>query len=854
MVALLDYQRFRAGRAIGSVTFSRRAGAVGSITIPAGTPITDAADKIRYVTTERYDMQAGETTAEVRIQGAAAATPVVDAGVLTVIQRAIAGLDSVTNPRPTTQATADETDEALRARARDALLAANKGTLEAMRNGLLAVQGVRDAKIEEMPNGIPGEIRVTVSLAEPPPGGDLPPEVLARIEELRPAGIRVLKNQAGQTALAANVALVLAGSALPPAAVEAVHEGVRGRLTAEIARRGVGERIRVKPLVAALLADERIVDATLTLAAKGGAAAEPGSDFQPDAGTSVSLDPADIAFAADTFATAAAAAGQAVRVEVRATIGVILSAGVTPDAAKAELTARLSDFFGKLAPGATVNSAAVLAALKNDARYGLDPLKLVGHTDRRRPVRAGRRRRPGLRRPAGPDFRGRLGGVRRMTTLERILDVLPPPYSTAADSTLAALLGVFALECDALGEDIDRLRRTHWINQAYRFEDATRLGALLGISPLPWETLESYRARLLPLAASRLDGTLAPGDIRAFVHDYLRNAEDALDATFVPGMPTDEDQAFRMLPDRPLWRPLELAENPPRLRPSPVLAARNGSVPHLFRWTEHNNGLDEALVTFRIAGLSGGRTAVPVLLNLSSGDMIFYADRLLPGAELNVASAGDAASPRLARATLDGNDVTRKLRSVSRFALGSVLEPGDCDLEPRLPQMLRGANDWLFVALGIYDVRGFDQVFFALADDALFEGAFDQTRFDHALFPSGPRARLAIEWTETEPASFEVRIPRGIVFEPAGSPADAAPHTLVGRRVAARDRRAPRRRGPRARPLPAVRRDPATDRPAPAALDPPRPRARALGRGRGRRHRRPFRREQPWPDAVRVRG
>ena len=377
VVALLNYQRFRAGRAIGSVTFSRRAGAVGSITIPAGTPITDAADKIRYLTTERYDLLAGETTAEVRIQGAAAATPVVDAGVLTVVQRAIAGLDSVTNPRPTTQATADETDEALRARARDALLAANKGTLEAMRNGLLAVQGVRDAKIEEMPNGIPGEIRVTVSLAEPPPGGDLPPEVLARIEELRPAGIRVLKDQAGQSALAAKVALVLAGSALPPAAVEAVHQGVRDRLSAEIARRGVGERIRVKPLVAALLADERIVDATLTLATKGGAAAEPGSDFQPDAGASVALDPADIAFAADAFATAAAAAGQAVRVEVRAMIGAILSVGVTPDAAKAELTARLTDFFGKLAPGATVNSAALLVALKNDARYGLDPLKLA---------------------------------------------------------------------------------------------------------------------------------------------------------------------------------------------------------------------------------------------------------------------------------------------------------------------------------------------------------------------------------------------------------------------------------------------------------------------------------------------
>ena len=232
-----------------------------------------------------------------------------------------------------------------------------------------------------------------------------------------------------------------------------------------------------------------------------------------------------------------------------------------------------------------------------------------------------------------------------MTTIERILDVLPPPYSAAADSTLAALLGVFALECDVLAEDIDRLRRSHWINQAYRFEDAARLGALFNIPPLAWETLESYRARLLPLAASRLSGALAPGDIRAFVHDYLRNAEDALDATFVPGMPADASQAFGTLPDRPLWRPLELAENPPRTQSSPVLAARNGSVPHLFRWTERNNGLDDAPVTFRIAGLSGRRTAVPVLLNLSSGDMIFYADRLLAGAELECGASGRRRQP-----------------------------------------------------------------------------------------------------------------------------------------------------------------------------------------------------------------
>ena len=128
VVALLGYQRFRAGRPVGTVTFSRRAGAVGEITIPAGTPVTDAADKVRYETVESRLMRAGETTAEIAVRGSTDNTPPVDANVLTVIQRAIAGLDAVTNERPTARATSDESDAELRARARDALISSNKGT------------------------------------------------------------------------------------------------------------------------------------------------------------------------------------------------------------------------------------------------------------------------------------------------------------------------------------------------------------------------------------------------------------------------------------------------------------------------------------------------------------------------------------------------------------------------------------------------------------------------------------------------------------------------------------------------------------------------------------------------------
>ncbi len=81
--------------------------------------------------------------------------------------------------------------------------------------------------------------------------------------------------------------------------------------------------------------------------------------------------------------------------------------------------------------------------------------------------------------------------------------------------------------------------------------------------------------------------------------------------------------------------------------------------------------------------------------------------------------------------------------------------------------LVRGRNDWIYLSLGLFDTRGLDHVFFALADDELYEGVFDQSRFDHALFPSGPAARLALSWVETTPAAFEVRVPRYLVAEPS---------------------------------------------------------------------------------------
>lgn len=341
---------------------------------------------------------------------------------------------------------------------------------------------------------------------------------------------------------------------------------------------------------------------------------------------------------------------------------------------------------------------------------------------------------------------------------------------------LGQLVGGGALEMDALKEDLYRLRRTHWVGSVYRLQDLEKLAALVGVSRLPWEDLASFRSRLIATVRARLHGALDPGSLRQFVYEYLRDAERALDITLVPGLQRRaEDAAFEQDPEDPLYRPLALSENPPVTRRSGALAAVSGRVPYLFRWEEKNRGLAEVAATFMVTGFPGGRTAMPLLANTTTGYLIGYADVLGVGRRLSIDAAPDG-DGREATARIDDLEVTDRLFSVSGFHMGEPFEPDDLDARPLLPRMVRGPNRWVFLSVGRFDLRGLDNVFFAIADDSLREGVFDETSFDHALFPRGPVAKVSMEWTEVEPAAFEIRLPHGVVIEPGDA---HAPHDDV---------------------------------------------------------------------------
>ena len=375
VVALLGYRRYVAGRPVGTVRFSRRAGSPGELTIPAGTAVADAQDTVRYETTETRTMLAGESTAEVRVRGASEGTPVVAAGVLSVIQRAIAGLDTVTNEAPTTTSSQDESDVELRARARVALLTAAKGTLPALTNGLLALPQVQAVSVQERPDGVPGDVRISLSLTEPPADGSIPATVLDAIEDLRPAGIRVLVGKADEVALAARVRLVVSGSSLLPADRDRLHAAATRTLVARIAATQVGQRIRTGALQAALVDGERVLDAAVTLGSVEGGLGTAGADFVPEAGQATRLAATDVSFDPDVL-DAPAAGPAAVPVDVRATARAA-APGVDRETLRAGITARLTSYLAALSPGSVVTAQALLDAVRDDSAYALDPLGLV---------------------------------------------------------------------------------------------------------------------------------------------------------------------------------------------------------------------------------------------------------------------------------------------------------------------------------------------------------------------------------------------------------------------------------------------------------------------------------------------
>ena len=358
-----------------------------------------------------------------------------------------------------------------------------------------------------------------------------------------------------------------------------------------------------------------------------------------------------------------------------------------------------------------------------------------------------------------------------MTRLAPMLDRLPPTLRADGRGLIAQYLAVPDAEMARYDEDMDRVRRSHFVDSAFDRVDLARLGALFDMAPASWEPTALFRIRLLRTVAARLKGAVTRGPLDELMAALLDAAQQALGTRYGNLSPGAGGRVFRdPAPDARPGAPV-FHEFPPRRARDPALVGRGGRVRPLDRITLTNRGLFAAPLEGVVRGLRGGRTAVPLLGNLRTGRVVVFRGVVPCGAELRLSAAGNALT-----ATLDDRDVTDRLITASGFAPGTPL-PLPSEPVPRPILLEPGANEIFFLPLALYGERILDRAALAMPGLEVKLGVFGApgepgTEFDNSLFEEPASAAFDLFWQEAAPASFRFEVPAGAVRRDAAETGD----------------------------------------------------------------------------------
>ncbi len=296
VAALVGVSRRGATHARGEVVLRRPTPAPADITVPAGTLVSTARPpQITVETTEAVTLRRGSfsVAAPVRAQqpgpdGVAAERT------LTVIHRAIFGIEEVLNPAGLAFRGGAEPDDELRSRVSRALESSGRSTVGAIRGALASLEGIReqDVLVQEDHLTSPGLVRVKVAAAITEETAILASRLL---EDHRPAGIRIEHNLPAPTtpipttsqdtggggdgppdtpapALDDVFAPLLARVVVTPADVQLnetqktrLAEVVEAALVGAIDEIGAGEPVVYNRLVSAVMAVHGVLDAVLEI-------------------------------------------------------------------------------------------------------------------------------------------------------------------------------------------------------------------------------------------------------------------------------------------------------------------------------------------------------------------------------------------------------------------------------------------------------------------------------------------------------------------------------------------------------------------------------------------------------------
>lgn len=248
-VRIVGISRTAAVAATGTVQFSRTTPTPAAILIPAGTRVQTVGGQQAFITTEAVIMQTGSSsvTAPVVCTEPGIAGNVA-AGSISSLASILQGIESITNPAPTSGGGDAETDAALRFRA-TTYVPGSRATTTAIRAALLGVPGVTAVNLSEDYE----TNTITAAVA----GGD-DTALLDVLEQCRPAGIAAVLARPETVAVAVTVAATIRAGYTPAA----VQTAIEASLQAYFDTLAIGDPVTFTGLVGAAISPAGVQDVT----------------------------------------------------------------------------------------------------------------------------------------------------------------------------------------------------------------------------------------------------------------------------------------------------------------------------------------------------------------------------------------------------------------------------------------------------------------------------------------------------------------------------------------------------------------------------------------------------------------
>jgi uncharacterized phage protein gp47/JayE len=262
VVAILGIKRNEPDFAAGQVTFTRDPGSREALTIPLGTLVTTIDDerqglvKKAYLTLEEAHLAVGQNQVEVKVQATVRGRQMVtSAATIVVMPRPQPGVKSVDNTQAIHFLGRDrETDEELRQRAKQGLLASGRASGTALEMALLSMPDVRAVRIKEEASR-PGVVQIYVDGLNERNRESL----TARVDEVRAAGIYVALEPAQPINLTLTLRITLAAQVKGEEQV-ALESRISEAVETFINRLPMGQALLFSQLTAEVLKFKGVID------------------------------------------------------------------------------------------------------------------------------------------------------------------------------------------------------------------------------------------------------------------------------------------------------------------------------------------------------------------------------------------------------------------------------------------------------------------------------------------------------------------------------------------------------------------------------------------------------------------